>query len=285
MTESDTKCVFSGSRTEVATFLRQHAGYYYTYALSRPDGRPFYIGKGKAYRLFAHETEAATSLTSHKLNVIRQIRQQGQSVRYEIDQLHGDEQSAHLREMQLIAHWKRVHEGGCLTNCTAGGEGGSDPSPESRERHRVTLGGIADDGSDRATVNRFFLKLGQHDSIAVKPESELRAEVTQRFTHMPRKPTRRQAVTLAASAVANGIPLEPGCRIPRRMLISGVSAIVENGVARDIATSNLAKVMSGTTPADEIFLLDTVGVDFIVRTMGRQLLESAGIIEPIMKSA
>lgn len=268
-----------GSRGDIRAFLLSHQGRCYTYVLRRPGGEPFYVGKGKAYRLFGHETQANTSERSHKLNVIRSIWADGGTIVYEIDQFHDTEEAAHARERRLVEMLGRHDLGrGPLTNQTDGGEGTSNPSEQSREKHRLTLGGFAEDGSDRSTVNRFFLSLGEHDSIAVKPEAELKRIEAVTPHPSPRRWTRRQAVALAASAIANGIVLVPGCQVPRRMITNGVPSIIENGVSRDIAKSGLASVIPGSSPGEERFVLDRASIDCITSVVGREALERAGVL-------
>src|SRR5690349_1278384 len=53
---------------------------FYVYILSRPDGRPFYVGKGSGRRIFDHDSEARSGHQCHKCNVIRKIWQQGGQV-------------------------------------------------------------------------------------------------------------------------------------------------------------------------------------------------------------
>jgi hypothetical protein len=256
-----------GSKPQIRTAILSHQGQYYTYLLRRPDGRPFYVGKGKAYRLFQHEIEARAEGGNYKHNIIRAIWQRGESIIYEIDKFFHEEAAAFQRENELIVGIGRAGSGGLLANLTDGGEGASNPSEEVKERHRLTLGGIADDDSDRSIVNKFFLGLGQHASIAVKPIDELKVKAIEPHPS-PRSPTKRQAVALAASAVANGIVLVPGCRIPRRMLVNGVPSIMENGVCRDIAASKLALLFPNSRPKDEEFVVDATSLRFIVQQVG-----------------
>jgi hypothetical protein len=269
--------LFQGTREQVRNFLKSNPGRYYVYILRRPDLRPFYVGTGKAYRLFNHVNEARHTENSHKLNVIRSIKSSENEVIYEIESFHDDEAEAHRREMAMIGLLKRIHEGGDLTNRTAGGEGGSDPSPESQEKHRQTLGGIPDDDSDRAVLNRLFLSVAQPESICIKPESGFKVKPTKKYPSKKMGPTIRQAAALSASAIANGIILEPGCRIPRRLVIGKASGFVENGVSCDIVTSGMATLSLASDPRNEIFVMDDRQINQLVRLIGAEKLTEAGI--------
>jgi hypothetical protein len=94
---------------------------YYVYALVRPDGRPFYVGKGKNNRMYLHDTEARSGCKCHKCNVIRKIwRNGGKVVRYTLFTTE-DEQEAFAYERETIALFGREN----LCNHTDGGEGPS----------------------------------------------------------------------------------------------------------------------------------------------------------------
>jgi hypothetical protein len=92
---------------------------YYVYVLARPDGRPFYVGKGTRYRIAFHEWEARMGHKCHKCNVIRKIWKNGGAVRRFIILQTADEQEALSYEQDLIAFYGRDY----LTNLTSGGEG------------------------------------------------------------------------------------------------------------------------------------------------------------------
>jgi hypothetical protein len=55
-------------------------GRYYVYALAYPDGRIFYIGKGRGDRISEHEREARKGVQSPKCDIIREIWFHGEEV-------------------------------------------------------------------------------------------------------------------------------------------------------------------------------------------------------------
>lgn len=247
-----------GSQDDCKNFLR-NVDSYYIYILRRPDGRAFYIGKGVGNRVFQHENEARhpsdRRSNAYKLNVIRSIRCSGESVVYEIDYVIAEEDAAYAREAELISFFKRLHEGGSLTNLAPGGGSTSGSAPVSKEKHSSTLGGIPDDNPDRATMNGFVLSIAHMNSVVIKPVKQFTPRPTQRFPNKTRDATLRQAVALVAAAAANGVLMDAECQIPRRVTIEGVYGLVENGVSCDILTSGMATVMPSENPADEYFQL------------------------------
>lgn len=101
---------------------------FYVYVLARPNGKPFYVGKGRSDRVFHHEREAKRGHKCHKCNIIRKIwRQGGEVQRYTVFTT-DDEKEALDHEIDLIAQHKR----GSLCNQTDGGEGASNPSEATR---------------------------------------------------------------------------------------------------------------------------------------------------------
>src|SRR3546814_9180119 len=85
-----------------------------------------------------------------------------------------DELNCLKREAALITQYKRLHEGGPLTNLAGGVGNLSGSSPFSLERHAATLSGSPANNPERATLNRFLLSLGPVDSVPVKPISQLK---------------------------------------------------------------------------------------------------------------
>lgn len=86
---------------------------FYIYIKTRPDGRPFWVGKGISYRAFA--TEGRNSYYN------KIVKKYGLSNINTIIFPIGDEQATFLEEQRLIAYFRAL---GCkLANLTAGGEG------------------------------------------------------------------------------------------------------------------------------------------------------------------
>ena len=237
MTTVPTGRLFHGDDLGCKAFLAGQPAHY-VYILRRPDGRPFYVGKGYGPRVFQHENEARHPnnrlSNAYKLNVIRSIWKAGLKPTYEIDLVTTSAEEAYAREAVLIGLIKRLHEGGPLTNLAAGGGSTAGPAPASVERHSATLGGIPDDNPERATLNGFVLSIAHMDSVVVKPAGQFIARPTVRFPNKSRKLSLRQAVAVAASAAANGINITGECRIPRKLVVDGVEGLVENGVACDL---------------------------------------------------
>ncbi len=273
--------VYRGDRAGCLTTLRNIEGYY-TYVLRRADGRPFYIGKGTGQRVFNHENEArhpnGPRSNAHKLNVIRSMRRNSEAITYEIDLSFSTEQDAYEREAELIAKYKRLHEGGTLTNRHPGGGSTSGISPFSREKHTATLGGIPEDDPETATLNRFLLAINRMDSVVLKPEGRFRPKPT--LPHpSKRAPSLRQAVALAASAAANGIVLTGGARLPREVVVDEVPGLLENGVSCDIAKSGMATVLAAQNPANEVFLLNESQAQAVIGFIGLPKAQNLGIAQ------
>ena len=104
---------------------------YYVYLLFKPDGTPFYVGKGKSNRISAHEAETRyylngrkwTGINTFKINTISSIWDSGEIVRYQIDSWHKTSESAGARELELVVEYgRRILNTGTLTNIRDGGD-------------------------------------------------------------------------------------------------------------------------------------------------------------------
>lgn len=276
----DQKYAFRGSKAECQVFLSSVSGPY-VYILNRPDGRPFYVGKGNKSRVLDHENEArhenSFKSNAHKLNIIRSINAAGQSLIYEIAGLHEDDSAAYTHEAQLIEQFKRLHEGGPLTNLAPGGGSVLGLSPISKSKHSNTLAGTPDDNPERAILNQFVLSIQQMKSVPIKPVSQFAPRKT--IPHpSPRNYSARQAVALAAAASANGVVMVGPCEIPRKVEVEGVKGYVENGVSCDIAKSNLASVIAASTPVDEVFVLNAQQARSVIGFIGQRKAIDLGLI-------
>lgn len=280
----ETGRAFVGDQLGCKAFLRAERPHY-VYILRRPDGRPFYVGKGFGHRVFQHENEARhpnnRMSNAYKLNVIRAIWRSGGQPTYEIDLVTDSAQEAYERETILIGMLKRLHEGGPLTNLAAGGGSTAGPAPLSVEKHSATLGGIPDNNPERATLNGFVLSISQMDSVVVKPIGQFIARPTVKFPNKTRVLSLRQAVALVASAAANGIFMDGTCRIPRKLVVDGVSGLVENGVSCDLLTSNTVTIEAANDPADECFELSASQARAVVGMIGARKCVDLGIISAV----
>ena len=91
---------------------------FYVYVLARPNGTPFYVGKGRGRRVYDHENEARKGHKCHKCSVIRKIWRYGGQVQRYIVFTTDDEQEALAYEVDLIALYGRR----TLCNLTDGGD-------------------------------------------------------------------------------------------------------------------------------------------------------------------
>jgi hypothetical protein len=95
---------------------------FYCYALLRPDGTPFYVGKGFGKRFRAHAEAARRGERSHKANIIRKIIREGGEVGYMFFAENLTEMQANVKEVEMISTIGRKPNGP-LVNLTDGGEG------------------------------------------------------------------------------------------------------------------------------------------------------------------
>lgn len=277
--------VFEGDAVTLGNYLSGLKDQFYVYVLCRPDGIPFYVGKGINRRALEHELEARRAhpigeTNPFKCNVIRKIIREGGQVQYRIDSVFdATEQRACLeREAALIASYRRLHEGGCLTNLAGGVGSMAGAAPFSLERHAATLSGEPADNPARATLNRFLQGFGSVESVPVKPIGQI-ARILPTMPHpSPRKPTPRCAYALVASATAHGLFLMPGICIPRRFEYDGVDAIIENGVARDILKAGMAELVAAVDARAERFELNAAHIELIAALVGRSALEARGLL-------
>lgn len=108
---------------------------FYVYVLCRPNGKPFYVGKGKGKRLFDHDREARKGCSCKKCNTIRKIWRNGGAVQYYIVFETNDEQAAYDYECATIA----LHGRNNLCNLSDGGLGLNGYVPSAKTRKLLSL--------------------------------------------------------------------------------------------------------------------------------------------------
>lgn len=276
---------FEGNKAAAEIFLKAHMGKFYVYLLCRPDGRPFYVGKGVNRRVFEHEAEA---LRNHpigesnpfKCNVIRKIFRENSVIRYQIDSVYEvDAQMRCLeREASLILEYRRLHENGILTNLAGGVGSMSGAAPFSLDRHSATLSGEPENNPERATLNRFLLGIGPVSSVPIKPVRQITRILPTTPHSNPRTPSLRCAYALIASASASGNRLVPDVILPRAFTYKGVEAVIENGVARDILKAGMASLLTANDGLNERFQLSGLQIRLIEQIYGRDRLEERGLL-------
>lgn len=276
---------FEGNRADTQAFLKTGIGWFYVYLLFRPDGRPFYVGKGVKFRALEHEAEARRhhpygESNPFKCNVIRKIIRDGGEVGYRIERYYDSAHQAQCldREAELILHYKRLHEGGCLTNLAGGIGNLSGAAPFSLGRHNATLSGEPENNAERGILNRFLTSIGPVESVPIKPIKQMSRILPSTPHPSKRSPTARSAYALIASASAEAVRLADGALISRSFEYEGVQAILENGVSRDLLKADMATLVSADNPVDERYRISSAQVDLLISLVGKEHLLDRGLM-------
>ncbi|MCA0032759.1 GIY-YIG nuclease family protein [Mesorhizobium sp. B263B2A] len=133
--------------------IKANPGKRYVYILHRPDGTPFYVGKGRGRRIASHERDITDkSDRSRKANIIRSLLRSGKTIGYRIDRWVDSDLEALAREVELIAQLGRLDCGtGPLANATPGGEAGMEIGTQAHARYCEAR--RSDDARRKASAN------------------------------------------------------------------------------------------------------------------------------------
>lgn len=147
---------------------------YYVYILSRPNGKPFYVGKGKGRRISHHEKEARTDCDCRKCRVIRKIWRNGGEVMRHIVFNTELEEEAFAYEAEMIALFGRKS----LTNLTDGGDGvrGYAYSKEYCEARRELAKAQMSDPSARNRISNAVRSLWADENYRARVLASFRSE-------------------------------------------------------------------------------------------------------------
>ena len=119
---------------------------FYAYLLKRPDGTPFYAGKGKGRRCYVHlkPWHLKKDENRHKVHIIEKIRREGGEPIVEVLQKNLTEEDAFSLETQQIKLYGRTINGGLLCNMSDGGEGQSGFHHKEETKQKISAQGMGE---------------------------------------------------------------------------------------------------------------------------------------------
>jgi Mg-chelatase subunit ChlI len=108
---------------------------YYVYELWDPRvNKPFYVGMGTGNRAESHVRYLKESDLSHKANVIRKLLSLGTAPEVRKVFFTNSKAEVAAKEIELIAFYGKVSNGGVLTNISNGGTGGDTVTGEAKDK-------------------------------------------------------------------------------------------------------------------------------------------------------
>lgn len=185
---------------------------FYVYVLKRPDGTPFYVGKGHGRRALLHEWHARRGIVinPYKHAVIMKILAANKNIIVEVVRRFYKEDSAFDYERKLIAEIGRKPNGP-LTNLTDGGDGsaGIVPTAEARANMSAASLGKAKSKTHCKNISKGLRTSAAHKEYTSRPKSaETRAKLA--AIHTGRK--RPMETRLKIAAANRGRPVSEATR-------------------------------------------------------------------------
>lgn len=143
----------ANSLVDALEIIRPNWLMYYVYIMRRPTGKPFYVGKGRRDRIAMHERNAQSGKDqTYRGRIIRDVLRSGKAIAYELVGFYDSESAAFSEERRLIALYGRFDSGGALANHTDGGEGSSNPSPQTLAKRVKKLRAVMRDPEHKAAA-------------------------------------------------------------------------------------------------------------------------------------
>lgn len=131
---------YADKRHYVYVYLDPRKPGEYVYDNYRFEYEPFYVGKGNGGR-YKYHLRCLNGDNPHKDNKIRKITGLGLEIPIERVFFSEDSESSYTEEQRLIDLIGRSCDGGILTNCHAGGKGGTSPPQAIRDKISNSLMG------------------------------------------------------------------------------------------------------------------------------------------------
>jgi hypothetical protein len=199
------------SLSDALKAIKKHSSKFYVYIMKMPDGMPFYVGKGHARRMAAHEVQARSEKSSEKISIIRKIWAESGVVRYEIFDFYDDETAALESESRLIESLGRACAGGILVNATSGGQGVSGHTHSEKSRQKMREGILL--GVAPPSVRAERMRELSRDPEFIRRRKAGDAVARTKLAAIQRKPENRKAKSDQMKAILAASPALKNARL------------------------------------------------------------------------